>query len=61
MRFELHFTDRAVFYTKYAGGFLRREPGRENGRKAVVWPRGEMTVARGMERGKELGIFKGKS
>ena len=27
----------------------------------MVWPGGEKTVARGMERRKELGIFKGKS
>ena len=43
--FELHFTDRAVVYSKYAGGFLRREPGGENGGKDIVWPEGEMTVA----------------
>ena len=51
-----------LFYTKYAGGFLRREPGRKNGRKAVVWPGGEMTVARGMERGKKSsGFLKAKA
>lgn len=40
--------------------FYGENPGRENGRKAVVWPGGEKTVAKGMERRKELGIFKGK-
>ena len=61
MRFELHFTDRTVFYTKYAGGFLWGEPGQENGPKAVALPWGEMTVTRGIETGKDLGIFEGKS